>query len=107
MVIFHLTNNNSEQSYTWLGAYERDLPRYDCVYCGSGDYILSAGPNLFIDIVFETPANVEYVVIPSQVTPIEQAIPEPATFALVLVFILTLVACRLLTYVEKQSPKKL
>lgn len=37
--------HNGEWGYEWRGQEERGLPKFECVYCGSGDYILSARPS--------------------------------------------------------------
>jgi hypothetical protein len=93
-MITHLTTHNGQQSYVWSGQTQltfngaewQELARYDCVYCGSGDFVLSAKPSLSVDDLREvwiaqpgTQGNGEQVGV----------VPEPGT-AVMLGVVITL-----------------
>jgi hypothetical protein len=83
----HLTISNGQQSYVWSGQTQltfngaewQELARYDCVYCGSGDFVLSAKPSPVVVV-----EGVEYgcgYVLPGTQGNGEQVgvVPEPGT----------------------------
>lgn len=95
---YHLTNNNSETPYVWKGAFGHgyngnfiyDLPKYECIYCGSGDHIFSAKPSplLIVEdgkgkaLQLDFPVRNPHTEIPSGRNPISQ-VPEAETAPLV------------------------
>jgi hypothetical protein len=94
----HYSTHNGQQGYNFLGELnEIGLPKYACVICGSGDYILSAKPPIPVDLEYYS----EITVAPTP--PSTVVTPEASTWILVF-FPLLLIG--LLRFKAKKPPKR-
>jgi hypothetical protein len=84
MEIYHLSTHNGQWSYVHSGVFERELPKYECLYCGSGDYILSAKPSPMKNLYESKPITYSSDIdFPTNV-------PEPKGFYLIALLLLVL-----------------